>query len=67
MYTVPLASLPKDHSKALSATALGCGKTKQFEMNYFRLRVFLNENLRCLKISEHVCLIKSNSSVGYSL
>lgn len=40
MDVVPLASLPKDPIKALVATALGFGKTKLFQMNYFRFKVF---------------------------
>lgn len=37
-----LASLPKEPSKALLATALGFGKTRLFQMNYFRFKVSWN-------------------------
>lgn len=67
MYVVPLALCPEDSRKALVDTALGFGKTKLFQINFFKFKVFLKLTLHCLKVSECVSLIRYNSSVSYSL
>lgn len=49
MYTVPLALLREELSKALLDTVRGFGKTKLFQGNYFRLKVFLKRKLALLE------------------